>query len=119
MTDLIKKYGPWALVAGAGSGIGAAYCHELASRGFHVFMIDKNLERLKLLQSKFESENQNQTDYLHLDLGAPSLETHLHPVLDRYDFGLMIYNAAYGPVRKSDRGEQSPRFQVARHESFS
>jgi NAD(P)-dependent dehydrogenase (short-subunit alcohol dehydrogenase family) len=42
-----EKYGPWALVAGASMGIGAALSHEAARRGLNVLMLARGVETLE------------------------------------------------------------------------
>ncbi len=37
MTDFADRYGPWALVAGASEGIGAAFANALAGHGFNPY----------------------------------------------------------------------------------
>ena len=37
--DFSKRYGPWAVVAGASQGLGEAYAEQLASRGLHLVLI--------------------------------------------------------------------------------
>ena len=39
MHDFKSKYGPWAIVAGASEGLGAAYAEELAKRGLNLILI--------------------------------------------------------------------------------
>lgn len=51
--DLQELYGSkqgddvWALVTGGTSGIGHAYCHELAKRGFNLIIIDYHVLALE------------------------------------------------------------------------
>ena len=45
--DLVKRYGKgYALVTGGTDGIGLSYCYELASRGFNLIIISRNIEKL-------------------------------------------------------------------------
>src|SRR5436309_8382205 len=41
-----ERYGPWALIAGAAEGIGAAFGAELAARGVGLLLVDVNAQRL-------------------------------------------------------------------------
>ena len=43
--DFRARYGPWALVAGASVGLGAAFAEELASRGLHLILIARGRDR--------------------------------------------------------------------------
>lgn len=95
-----QKYGPWALVAGAAAGIGAAYCEELAAKGLNIFLIDKDEKALNNFSTKLSTQYNVEVDALLLDLANPELLNELEPYLNKYTFGLMIYNAAYGPVRR-------------------
>ncbi|OYU44607.1 MAG: hypothetical protein CFE44_12050, partial [Burkholderiales bacterium PBB4] len=40
--QFLNKYGPWALVTGASSGIGRQIAVGLAQRGLHVLLVARN-----------------------------------------------------------------------------
>ena len=44
--DFKDQYGPWALIAGASEGLGAAFADECASRGCNVVLIARRQELL-------------------------------------------------------------------------
>lgn len=59
--DLKKKYGAtWALVTGAGTGIGKALCFKLASQGLNVVLVSLDDDSLK------NTTNELQKEYPHL-----------------------------------------------------
>ncbi len=44
--DLRTRYGGgWAVITGASDGIGAAYAHEFAKRGFNIVLIARNKDK--------------------------------------------------------------------------
>ncbi len=54
MHELLKRYGEWALVAGAAEGIGEAFTIQLFRAGFNVILVDINAQALKNLAEKLE-----------------------------------------------------------------
>ena len=46
MIDFKSKYGPWALVAGASEGLGAAFAEILAGKGLNLILIVDRSNRL-------------------------------------------------------------------------
>jgi 17beta-estradiol 17-dehydrogenase / very-long-chain 3-oxoacyl-CoA reductase len=43
----IQRERSWALVTGASDGIGLAYCHELARRGFNIILLSRTRSKLE------------------------------------------------------------------------
>jgi uncharacterized protein len=44
-----SRFGPWALVAGASTGLGAEYSHQLAAKGLNLVLVARNEIRLQSL----------------------------------------------------------------------
>ena len=95
-----ERYGPWALVAGAAEGIGAAFASELAARGVNLLLVDVNAEKLDATASPLRDQVEVRT--LVANLADPAaLETILEAAAS-VDLGLLIYNAGIsyvGPFR--------------------
>ena len=56
MTDFKTKYGPWALVAGASEGLGAAFSIALASKGMNLILIARRKDKLDALARQITSQ---------------------------------------------------------------
>ncbi len=97
MTNLLSRYGPWAIVAGASEGLGAAYARHLASKGFHLILIARRKKQLERISDEIQSRYNTKTQVKVLDL---SLTDELIQYLrsDLPNIGLAIYNAAYAPL---------------------
>ena len=68
MRDLLHTYGPWALVTGASSGIGAEFSRQLAARGFNLVLVARRLERLNQLARQMELQYSIQVRPIQLNL---------------------------------------------------
>jgi uncharacterized protein len=89
------RYGPWALVAGASEGLGAAFAEELARRGVHVALVARREGALREIADGIEREHGVETRVNAADLAERAA---LERVLDEtraLDLGLLVYNAAY------------------------
>jgi short-subunit dehydrogenase len=98
MTDFKKKYGLWAVVAGASEGIGQAYAKGLAKRGLNLVLIARRPEPLKETE-QIVSDLGVEVKALQLDLSSPDMLEKVDAATKGLDIGIMVYNAAYGPVR--------------------
>ena len=54
MSDLLLKYGPWAVVTGASDGIGRAIAVSLASQGFNLFVVARRGEILEAMAAQLQ-----------------------------------------------------------------
>jgi short-subunit dehydrogenase len=98
MTALLDRYGPWALVAGASEGIGAAFATALAEAGFSLVLIARRREPLAALGAELGARFGHAVESVALDLGAADLETQLLAIARDKDIGLIVYNAALSIV---------------------
>ncbi len=65
-----EKYGPWAVVAGASEGLGAAFAHALAKRGLHVALLARREAELRALATELEAAHKVETKVLVTDLAT-------------------------------------------------
>jgi len=92
------RYGPWALVAGASEGIGAAYARGLAQRGLNLLLVARRSGPLEKLADELRGESRIKTRCVEGDLGDLKFLETLQTACSEVDLGLIIYNAAHSPI---------------------
>lgn len=96
--EFSEKYGPWALVAGASMGIGAALSHEAARRGLNVLMVARGAETLEETAAAVRDAHVVETRTLVADLADPEVGSIIEAAVLDLEIGLFIYNAAVAPA---------------------
>ena len=91
-----QKYGPWALVTGASSGIGRAYAIELAAEGLNIAVLARRKERLQSLVEEIETKYKVKTRIIVADLTAPDVLDVIRTDTSDIEVGLLINNAGAG-----------------------
>ncbi len=92
-----SKYGPWALVAGASEGLGAAFAEALAKQGLNLILIARRSDKLEELTNALKNKYPIEIKYRALDL-ADVEPIKLYVSQLGLDIGLLVYNAAYSPI---------------------
>lgn len=96
--SLRARYGPWAVVVGASDGIGAAFAEDLAARGCDVVLAARRLDLLDEVADGLRTRYGIRTRCVGTDLAAPDGVPRLLDAVADLDVGLLVANAAYGPV---------------------
>lgn len=91
--DFLKKYGPWAVISGASSGLGAEFARQLARGGTNVVLVARREERLKTLADELSSHYSIQARYIVTDLSQENGWRKVISEVDTLDVGLLISNA--------------------------
>ena len=94
MSEFRERYGPWALVAGASAGLGAAFAETLAARGLNLLLVARRQDALENLATSLRSRHGIEVRTLAADLGRSDLQTVSREFATGLDVGLLVYNAA-------------------------
>lgn len=96
--DLRSAYGPWALVAGASSGLGAEFATQLAAAGLHVILVARRADALEELAKTLRRAHGVEVRTASIDLAAPDLQLRVRAAAEGLEVGLVVYNAAYSCI---------------------
>ncbi len=104
-SDFRDRYGPWAIVAGASDGIGAAFASSAAARGCNVVLVSRSEEKLRGTATRIEAEHGVETQIVSVDLTADTMMDDVIAATSALDIGLVVYNAGatHGVARFVDR----------------
>ncbi len=112
---LANRFGPWALVTGASSGIGAEFARQLASAGLNVVLAARREPLLDELGQELRHQFGVATRSIRVDLSEPDAVAGLDAAVDDLDIGLVVSNAGTGhpgSFLNEDRDEMLRRFRL-------
>ena len=90
-------YGPWALIAGASDGVGAAFVKGLAERGVNVVLLARRQAVLDQVAAEINSTTSAQTRTLAVDLAQPHASSTIVEAVGDLDIGFLVYCAGADP----------------------
>ncbi|XP_055346655.1 very-long-chain 3-oxoacyl-CoA reductase-like [Paramacrobiotus metropolitanus] len=95
----LKKFGTWAVVTGANTGIGRVYALELALRGFNIVLVARNEEKLEVTAKEIRDIHGVFTKIVVVDFEDAGLDNYLRvqAQLQGLDIGVLVNNAGLGP----------------------
>ncbi len=88
------RYGPWALVAGASEGLGAAFATELAARRLNLLLVARRAGPLTALADRLPTRTLIVVADLATDEGVEAVSE----AAAGFEVGLVVANAAYSPI---------------------
>ena len=101
--SLSQRYGEWALVTGASSGIGEAFARSLAQQGVSCVLTARRRDRLEQLAAELEERNNVATRVVPVDLAAGGGVESLVDAVADLDIAFLVNNAGAGCAGRFDR----------------
>ena len=92
-----RRYGPWALVAGASDGVGAEFAHELARRGVNVALLARRQGVLDEVAASIRAASGVETRTVAVDLADPDATARVRAATAGLDVGFLVYCAGADP----------------------
>ena len=96
----VERYGPWAVVAGASDGTGAAFAHAVAGRGVNVVLLARRQVLLEELATEIEGRHGVSVRVLTVDLSEPEAFAAVRAATDDLVVGTVMYNAGADPINE-------------------
>ncbi|TPG37333.1 SDR family NAD(P)-dependent oxidoreductase [Mycobacterium hodleri] len=93
MTVDKARYGPWALIAGASDGVGAAFAETIASHGINVVLLARRAEVLNDVADGIHSRTGAATRVVVIDLSAADAKESIISATADLEIGLLVYCA--------------------------
>lgn len=101
----------WVIVTGASSGLGEAFCMELAVKeGANLIMVARRLDRLNELKKSIELNSKAKIEVISIDLTQENEVNDLVQILDKtYNIYAAVINAGMTVMKKHDQitGEET------------
>lgn len=113
-TPLRDRYGSWALVTGASSGIGAAFARSLAHEGIGIVLTARRADRLEALAADLRRAYGVETRVLAADLTTESGVESLAAEIANLPIGIAVMNAGFGAAGRFDERERERLHDMVR-----
>ena len=91
-----SRYGKWAVVTGASSGIGRAMANEFAAKGLNLMLVARRQTELEQVANDASARYGVEARVLAGDLGAATTLTHIETETKDLDVGLLVAAAGFG-----------------------
>jgi len=91
-----KRFGPWALVTGASSGIGKEFAQQIAASGINIVLVARREDLLKEVGVEFSKRYGVEHRVVVLDVSQEDFIRQLASATDDLDIGLVVSNAGTG-----------------------
>ncbi|KAM8804025.1 17-beta-hydroxysteroid dehydrogenase type 3 [Rhynchonycteris naso] len=95
--SFLKSMGQWAVITGAGDGIGKAYSFELARQGLDVVLISRTLEKLQAVAMEIERTTGSKVKIIQADFTKDNIYEYIKEELKGLDIGILVNNVGMLP----------------------
>uniref|UniRef100_F1LMA3 17beta-estradiol 17-dehydrogenase n=2 Tax=Rattus norvegicus TaxID=10116 RepID=F1LMA3_RAT len=95
--SFLRSMGQWAVITGAGDGIGKAYSFELARHGLNVVLISRTLEKLQVISEEIERTTGSRVKVVQADFTREDIYDHIEEQLKGLEIGVLVNNVGMLP----------------------
>lgn len=88
-----EKYGEWAIITGASSGIGVEFAHQIAAKGLNVLLVARRKQLLDALAQEITQKYKVECKTVEADLSQDGFQHLIFDACSGLDVGLLVNNA--------------------------
>ncbi len=93
MSEFKQKYGPWALITGASSGIGMEFARQIAAQGLNLVLVARREDKLNTLAGELKAKYGIEVKVVSADLSGDDFMPALKNTTANLEIGLLVNNA--------------------------
>ncbi|MBP6154342.1 MAG: SDR family NAD(P)-dependent oxidoreductase [Chitinophagales bacterium] len=108
----LEKYGPWAVVTGASSGIGAEFVHQIAEKGLNIVLVARRRQQLEAVAHSIENKYKVETKIVEADLSKDGFQFDIFDAIKDLEVGLLVNNAGMNCEGQFYRGSLDRNLQM-------
>lgn len=109
-----EKYGSWALVTGASSGLGVEYAFQIAEKGLNLVLVARRDNKMQELAERIRYKHHVKVNVISLDLSKEGFFEELNEKIKGLDIGLVVNNAGINCEGPFYRGDLERNLQMLR-----
>lgn len=109
-----EKYGSWAIVTGASSGLGVEYARQIAAKGLNIVLVARRAELMEKLAQDLEQQYHIEVKVVALDLSKEGFFPELEKQIEGLEVGLVVNNAGINCEGHFYRGDLERNIQMLR-----
>ncbi len=106
------KYGSWAIITGASSGIGVEFAHQIAANGLNVVLVARRKELLDNLATLLVEKYQIECKTVEVDLSKDGFQFDILEATNGLEIGLLVNNAGMNCEGNFYRGSLDRNLQM-------
>ncbi|KAM4876805.1 17-beta-hydroxysteroid dehydrogenase type 3 [Thomomys bottae] len=96
-TSFLQSMGQWAVITGAGDGIGKAYSFELAKHGLNIVLISRTLGKLQAIATEIEWTTGSKVKIIQADFTKDDIYEYIKEKLEGLEIGILVNNVGMLP----------------------
>lgn len=112
--ELKEKYGSWALITGASSGIGLEFAKYLSARKINLLLAARRIDILNHISEELSSKENIEVIPVQCDLTNDTDVDNLLKVCSTKEIGILINNAGFGMNGKFTDGDSETQRNMIR-----